>query len=162
MPQLGFEPTIPVFQRAKTVHALDGAAIVIGRITDRQHKLWVPNMCTAACSHVVFFLTFLFIWGRAVPCLSQGFCHRRSCSCRTAQRYQLVTWTSRRHGFKQGLNGDAVLQYIRRHYNLVSSKSLKTFISTSIYIYSFATISDIIPGALSYFTVNRTNCRYFQ
>jgi hypothetical protein len=30
MPQLGFDPTIPVFQRAKTVHALDRAAIVIG------------------------------------------------------------------------------------------------------------------------------------
>jgi hypothetical protein len=26
MPQVGFEPTIPVFERAKTVHALDRAA----------------------------------------------------------------------------------------------------------------------------------------
>jgi hypothetical protein len=31
MPQVGFEPTIPVFERAKTVHALDRAAAVIGR-----------------------------------------------------------------------------------------------------------------------------------
>jgi hypothetical protein len=30
MPQVGFEPKILVFQRAKTVHALDRAAIVIG------------------------------------------------------------------------------------------------------------------------------------
>jgi hypothetical protein len=30
MPQVGFEPTIPVFERAKTVHALDRAAPVIG------------------------------------------------------------------------------------------------------------------------------------
>jgi hypothetical protein len=30
MPWLGFEPTIPVFQRAKRVHALDHAATVIG------------------------------------------------------------------------------------------------------------------------------------
>jgi hypothetical protein len=30
MPQVGFEPTIPVFEQAKTVHVLDGAAIVIG------------------------------------------------------------------------------------------------------------------------------------
>jgi hypothetical protein len=30
MPRVGFEPTIPVFERAKTVHALDCAAIVIG------------------------------------------------------------------------------------------------------------------------------------
>jgi hypothetical protein len=31
-PRVGFEPTIPVFEMAKTVHALDRAATVIGRI----------------------------------------------------------------------------------------------------------------------------------
>jgi hypothetical protein len=31
MPQVGFEPKIPVFERAKTVHALDRAAAVMGR-----------------------------------------------------------------------------------------------------------------------------------
>jgi hypothetical protein len=30
MPLLGFEPTIPVFERSKTIHASDRAAIVIG------------------------------------------------------------------------------------------------------------------------------------
>jgi hypothetical protein len=30
MPRLGFEPTIPVFERAKAVHALDRAATMIG------------------------------------------------------------------------------------------------------------------------------------
>jgi hypothetical protein len=30
MPRVRFEPTIPAFQRAKTVHALDRAATVIG------------------------------------------------------------------------------------------------------------------------------------
>jgi hypothetical protein len=30
MPQVGFEPTIPVFERAKTAHALDRAANVLG------------------------------------------------------------------------------------------------------------------------------------
>jgi hypothetical protein len=30
MPLVGFEPTIPVFERAKTVHTLDCAATVIG------------------------------------------------------------------------------------------------------------------------------------
>jgi hypothetical protein len=30
MPRVGFEPTIPVFEREKTVHALDHAATVIG------------------------------------------------------------------------------------------------------------------------------------
>jgi hypothetical protein len=29
MPQVGFEPTIPVFERTKTVRALDGAAAVL-------------------------------------------------------------------------------------------------------------------------------------
>jgi hypothetical protein len=32
MPQVGFESTIPVFERAKTVHALDRAATVIGTL----------------------------------------------------------------------------------------------------------------------------------
>jgi hypothetical protein len=30
MPRVGFEPTIPLFERAKTVHALDRATNVIG------------------------------------------------------------------------------------------------------------------------------------
>jgi hypothetical protein len=30
MPRMGFEPTIPVFERANTVHALERAATVIG------------------------------------------------------------------------------------------------------------------------------------
>jgi hypothetical protein len=30
MPRVGFEPTIPMFERAKTVHALDRAVTVIG------------------------------------------------------------------------------------------------------------------------------------
>jgi hypothetical protein len=32
MPPVGFEPTIPVFEQAKTVHALDIAATVIGSV----------------------------------------------------------------------------------------------------------------------------------
>jgi hypothetical protein len=31
MPQVEFEPTIPVFERAKTIHALDRATTVIDR-----------------------------------------------------------------------------------------------------------------------------------
>jgi hypothetical protein len=34
MPQMGFEPTMPVFEWAKTVHALDRAATVIGWSTE--------------------------------------------------------------------------------------------------------------------------------
>jgi hypothetical protein len=30
MPRVGFEPTTPVFERAKTVHALNRSATVIG------------------------------------------------------------------------------------------------------------------------------------
>jgi hypothetical protein len=30
MPRVGFEPTIPVFERTKTAHALESAATVIG------------------------------------------------------------------------------------------------------------------------------------
>jgi hypothetical protein len=30
MPRVGFEPRIPVFERAKMVHTLDGSATVIG------------------------------------------------------------------------------------------------------------------------------------
>jgi hypothetical protein len=30
MPRLGFEPMTPVFERTKTVHALDRAATVMG------------------------------------------------------------------------------------------------------------------------------------
>jgi hypothetical protein len=39
MPWVGFEPTIPVFERAKTFHALDGAAIVIGKQTSRYKNM---------------------------------------------------------------------------------------------------------------------------
>jgi hypothetical protein len=34
MPTVGFEPTIPMFERAETVHALDRAATVIGASSD--------------------------------------------------------------------------------------------------------------------------------
>jgi hypothetical protein len=32
MPRVGFEPTMPVFERAKAVHALDRAVTVISRM----------------------------------------------------------------------------------------------------------------------------------
>jgi hypothetical protein len=44
MPLAGFEPTIPVFKRAKTFHALDGAATVTGSISWLLHQiLRLPN-----------------------------------------------------------------------------------------------------------------------
>jgi hypothetical protein len=36
VPQVAFEPTIPVFERAKTVHALDRAATVTGTLLHYQ------------------------------------------------------------------------------------------------------------------------------
>jgi hypothetical protein len=49
MPQVGFEPTIPVFERAKTFHVIDRAATVIGYKIFRSMKLKpVPK---TMCSH---------------------------------------------------------------------------------------------------------------
>jgi hypothetical protein len=39
MPQVGFESTIPAFERAKTIHALDRAATVIGNEDLRLYKI---------------------------------------------------------------------------------------------------------------------------
>jgi hypothetical protein len=39
MPRVGFEPTIPVFGRAKTVYVLDRAATVVGRYEVLQSKI---------------------------------------------------------------------------------------------------------------------------
>jgi hypothetical protein len=41
MRRVGFEPTIPVFERVKTVHALDRAATVIGTSELYQANLFV-------------------------------------------------------------------------------------------------------------------------
>jgi hypothetical protein len=43
MPRVGFEPTIPAFERAKTVHALDRAATVIGCVTETPAFLFVST-----------------------------------------------------------------------------------------------------------------------
>jgi hypothetical protein len=68
MPRVGFEPTIPVFVRAKTVHASDCAAAVIGTYLtqicilnqhEKSHEIRVisllqdglsPNMLSLYCS----------------------------------------------------------------------------------------------------------------
>jgi hypothetical protein len=45
MPRVGFEPTNPVFERAKAVHALDRAATLLGKFTDilkeRRTKIYI-------------------------------------------------------------------------------------------------------------------------
>jgi hypothetical protein len=39
MPRVRFEPTIPVFERAKTVHALYDAVIMVGIKMYRRHDI---------------------------------------------------------------------------------------------------------------------------
>jgi hypothetical protein len=45
---------IPVFERAKTFHALDRAASVIGTIYNTLNLLWILPEITSAQSNVVF------------------------------------------------------------------------------------------------------------
>jgi hypothetical protein len=43
MPWVGFETTIPAWERVKTVHALDGAAAVIGQVTMLGIIIWATH-----------------------------------------------------------------------------------------------------------------------
>jgi hypothetical protein len=45
MHQAGFEPTFLVFERAKTVHALDRGAAVIGKLGNYVQKRNVYKLC---------------------------------------------------------------------------------------------------------------------
>jgi hypothetical protein len=53
MPQVGFEPTTPVFERAKIVHALDSAATVIGDFTSYVNIKSIPTKLTL--SKLIYF-----------------------------------------------------------------------------------------------------------
>jgi hypothetical protein len=44
MPCVGFKPTIPVFEWAKTFHALDGVATMIGIMTSTNGILWEDSI----------------------------------------------------------------------------------------------------------------------
>jgi hypothetical protein len=52
MPRVGFEPTIPTFERAKTLHSLDCKATVIGKYAYKIH-IFVKNLilCTLSKDH---------------------------------------------------------------------------------------------------------------
>jgi hypothetical protein len=54
MARVGFELTIPVFERAKTVHALDGAASVMGDIRIQGHRNILFDC---------YVRTFIVVWG---------------------------------------------------------------------------------------------------
>jgi hypothetical protein len=44
MPRVGFEPTIPVSERAKTVHALDRATTVIGATEIEGYEIMITRI----------------------------------------------------------------------------------------------------------------------
>jgi hypothetical protein len=46
MPLAGFEPTIPVFKRAKAFHALDRAAAVTGTWRFRESQILEGQLCS--------------------------------------------------------------------------------------------------------------------
>jgi hypothetical protein len=48
MPQVEFEPTVSVFERAKTAHALDRAATVIGA-----DRICNSKELTATCENII-------------------------------------------------------------------------------------------------------------
>jgi hypothetical protein len=64
MPSVGFEPTIPAFERVKTVHALDRAATVIGKIGQLQNIYWfyASLMIRYWCLFLLLWLCYVGIW----------------------------------------------------------------------------------------------------
>jgi hypothetical protein len=53
MPRVGFEPTTPVFEWAKTVHASDRAVTVIDKDHTRTTKTFLRGHCTIAASQII-------------------------------------------------------------------------------------------------------------
>jgi hypothetical protein len=86
MPRVGFESTIPVFKRAKTVPVLDRAATVIG-----QPLSYLDEFATSASSVFLWYLesceTSLevcsnsSIIGKLLPVLNQALRHEDAWSC---------------------------------------------------------------------------------
>jgi hypothetical protein len=75
MPQVGSEPKIPVFERTKTVHALDPVATVIGgfhntrttnynyiRSLNQCYKYYILRYCVSLWTGVVVTLYAAAIW----------------------------------------------------------------------------------------------------
>jgi hypothetical protein len=53
MPRLGFEPTTPVFERAKMVHALDRVATVLG-------LLYIYRIINKLLNTIIVFLDIIY------------------------------------------------------------------------------------------------------
>jgi hypothetical protein len=58
MPRLGFEPTIPVFKRAKTLHTLERAATVISDPMSVKEK-YKPLSFSL---HIIFSYAYILIY----------------------------------------------------------------------------------------------------
>jgi hypothetical protein len=76
MSQVGFEPTIPAFERTKTGHALDGAATVIGKGVFRLYKILMTGhrpVSFIKCSHCPANNRYVnrFSWALQNPLLDQ-------------------------------------------------------------------------------------------
>jgi hypothetical protein len=60
MPGVGFEPTTPVSQRAKTIHALDSEATITGKGTDGfQIHEYIARVCKITLPNVSFRLNYI-------------------------------------------------------------------------------------------------------
>jgi hypothetical protein len=55
MPWVGFEPTIPAFERAKTIHALDRAATVTGYGMGKCHLFWMRDIRKTATHYTTYY-----------------------------------------------------------------------------------------------------------
>jgi hypothetical protein len=62
MPWVGFEPTIPVFERAKTVHALNSAATVIGVLQKQFLKIHFNITLPSAPRFPSWYLLRIFLF----------------------------------------------------------------------------------------------------
>jgi hypothetical protein len=72
MPRVGFESTIPVFERAKTFHALDRAAAVIGSLQSciclkifpfkgGEQKFYIPQVYCSCGRSVLLRLNYRYV-----------------------------------------------------------------------------------------------------
>jgi hypothetical protein len=55
MPRVEFEPTFPVFEREKKVHALDGAANVIGHGGSTVHLIIPEELPMKSKNEILYF-----------------------------------------------------------------------------------------------------------
>jgi hypothetical protein len=81
MPRVGLEPTIPVFEPAKTVHALDRAATVIG-----PSHLWSPKISLSVWIMFYYILLYLIIFYTKVYITPLCVKYIFMCNCRVLRR----------------------------------------------------------------------------